>query len=185
MAKSYRRRRYYRRRGKHWSTRLTNFSGSQSAAVNANYVIYQNLCQNPAQDNDTISQLYTVKNVDCTIELQSNSSNIENFQVYIMYVPQGYIPTGVPSAYETLPYDHPEWIMAYRYYGSPNVEYVNAGSGSNLNTPGFPPLRLKSRLARKLDTGDRVIALIIGTNASTVSQTLDYNGLVKYNTKAN
>ena len=156
-----------------------NFSGSQSAAPGANYIIYQNLCQNPAQDVDTVSQLFTAKNFNCQVELESQVQ-VENLQAYIMYVPQGYVPTGVPSAYETLPYDHPEWIMVHRFYGSPTVE------GSNL-TPGYPPLRLFSRLARKLDTGDRVILLILGTNTNsgTASVTLDYRGLVKFNTKAN
>ena len=109
------RRRYYRRRrryGKHWSTRLVNFSGAQSVSAGNNYVVYQNLCQNPAQDINTVSQLYTVKNINCQVELEVGTSSalIENLQAYIIYVPQGYVPTGTPSAYETLPYDHPEWI---------------------------------------------------------------------------
>lgn len=180
MARYYRRyRKYSRRHGKHWSTRLVNFSGAQSAAPQANYVVYQNLAQNPAQDVDTVSQLFTVKNINCQVELEGEIQ-IENLQAYIMYVPQGYVPTGAPSAYEALPYDHPEWIMVHRFYGSPSVE------GASI-TPGFPPLRLSSRLSRKLDTGDRVILLILGTNTNsgTGSKELYYRGLVKFNTKAN
>lgn len=175
------RRNYYRRRHrKSWSTRLVNFKGAQSAAAGTAYVIYQNLCQNPAQDINTVSNLYTVKNINCQVELENsenNASSIENLQAYIMYVPQGYIPTGVPSEYLNLPFDHPEWIMAHRYYGS----CQNDTSG-----PQYPPLRLFSRLARKLDTGDRVILLIIGENSGTqYSRTLEYWGIVKFNTKAN
>lgn len=178
-------RRYYRRRGKKWSTRLNNFSGAQSAAASGNFVIYQNLCQNPAQSIDTISQLYTVKNIDCSIELQAGSTAvIENLQAYVMYIPQGYIPTGVPSAYANAPFEHPEWIMAHRFYGSPQVEYQS--NNAVTNTPGFPPLKLRTRMARKLDTGDRVIVIILGNNTSaTASAELTYSGLVKYNTKAN
>jgi len=180
MSRSYRRyRKYSRRNRKSWSTRLLTFKGAQSVAPGIAYVIYSNLCQNPAQDINTVSNLYTVKNINCQVELEGEGQ-IENLQAYIMYVPQGYVPTGVPSEYANLPFDHPEWIMAHRFYGSPQRE------GSNI-TPGFPPLRLFSRLARKLDTGDRVILLILGenTNAGTASITLDYQGLVKFNTKAN
>lgn len=182
------RRRYYRRyRRRHrWSTRLTNFTGSQLAAAGADFVVYQNLAQNPVQDNDTISQLYTVKNIHCTIELQANAMNIiENLQAYVMFIPQGYANTGVPGAYADIPYAHPEWIMAHRYYGSPTLEYTNNNQADS-HTPGFPPLRLFTRLARKLDTGDRVVVIILGHNSSTInSATLDYSGLVKFNTKAN
>lgn len=158
-----------------------NFSGSQSAAGGSNYIIYQNLCQNPAQDVNTVSQLFTVKNINCQVEMEGEGTYqlIENLQAYVIFVPQGYVPTGAPSAYETLPFDHPEWIMAHRYYGSAQHQL-------NSTTPGFPPIRLSSRLARKLDTGDRVILLILGTNTSgDASTTLDYRGLVKFNTKAN
>lgn len=181
------RRRYRRRfRKKNWSTRLTNFTGSQLATAANNFIIYQNLAQNPAQSVDTVSNLFTVKNINCQVELQGSASQIiENLQAYIMYIPQGYVPTGTPGAYADIPFDHPEWIMAHRYYGSPNIEFQQT-PGTTANTPGFPPLRLRSRLARKLDTGDRIIILILGNNTSqTQSAELNYSGLVKYNTKAN
>lgn len=177
-------RRYFRRRRKIWSSRLQNFDGSQLAGVNSAYIIYQNLCTNPAQNTDTVSNKYTVKNIHCQIELEvdkavANNPGVENLQAYIMFIPQGYIPTGVPGAYADVPFQHPEWIMAYRFYGSPNPNL-------NATTPGFPPVRLYSRLARKLDTGDRVVLIVLGqNNDSASSHTLYYRGLVKYNTKAN
>lgn len=179
------RRNYYRRRRHRWSSRLLTFKGAQSAGGGNAYIIYQNLCQNPAQDVNTISNLYTVKNINCQVELQANGNNvIESLQAYIMYIPQGYIPTGTPSAYGSAPFEHPEWIMAHRFYGSPQVEYSNTQQAM-ANTPGFPPLRLHSRLSRKLDTGDRIVLIILGENTSTASAELDYQGLVKFNTRAN
>jgi hypothetical protein len=183
MAKYIRYRKYTRRHRRDWSTRLQNFSGSQLATAGSDYVIYYNLCTNPAQSSDSVSNKYTVKNIKCELVVQSNKENqssarlyLDNFQGYIMFVPQGYIPTGVPSAYQTLPFDHPEWIMAYRYFGTPvsdGFEY-------------YPPLRLSSRLSRKLDTGDRVVLILLGQNShSTNTATIEYTGLVKYNTKAN
>ena len=137
-------RRYYRRRGRIWSTRLQNFTGAQSAGPNQQYVVYQNLCSNPAQTADTVSNKYTVKNINAQIELELDAQDqgqaaIENLQAYVMFIPQGFIPTGLPSAYAEVPFQHPEWIMAHRFYGSPV-----AGD----STPGFPPIRMFSRLAR-------------------------------------
>lgn len=178
MARYYRRRRHYRR-GRHWSSRLNSFSGEQSSI--GDYTIYHNLCQNPNQQNTTVSNLYTVKNIDCQFELTTTDSGlsqptIENLQFYIIYVPQGVIPTGVPSSYQYLPYDHPEWIMAHRYVGSPTND-------ANQTQKTY---KIKTRLSRKLDTGDRIILLILGTNtSSSTSYTLGYQGLVKYVTKSN
>lgn len=180
MAK-YRRYRKYSRRRHIWSSRLQNFSGEQSAAESAQFIIYYNLCSNPTQTQETVSQKYTVKNINCQVEIsnQDGSSTVnavENLQAFICFIPQGYVPTGVPSAYGDVPYNHPEWIMAHRYFGSAQPD-----------SPYFPPLRLRSRLARKLDTGDRIVLIILGNNTATSggSRTIGYQGIVKYVTKAN
>lgn len=180
MAKIYYKRRYYRKRKGIWSTRINNISGSQLVNYNSDAIIYYNLCQNPSQTDTTVSNKYTVKNINLQLELSVDGTNsaydLENFQAYVMYIPQGYVPTGVPSAYGTLPFDHPEWIMTHRFIGQPQNDTNNY----------FPPLRISSRLARKLDTGDRIVLIILGHNQSSgTSSTLTYRGLVKYNTKAN
>lgn len=178
-----RRFRRYRKRAS-WSTRLTNIEGQQLATAGNDYIVYYNLAQNAAQDDNTVSQKYTVKNVHAQLQLEANNAVlVENLQAYIMFVPQGYVPTGTPSAYGSLPFDHPEWIMAYRFYGS--AQHDNNGPDAT-EIPTFPPLRLRSRLSRKLDTGDRIVLIILGRNMSQgTSVTLTYRGLVKMNTKAN
>lgn len=175
-------RRYHRRSGR-WSTRLQNISGSQSVSGQNQFVIYYNLAQNPAQSPETVSQKYTVKNLNLQLQLEqpngeTNIYSVENLQAFIMFIPQGFIPTGVPSAYADVPYQHPEWILAHRFFGS--VQSETTGT-----TPGYPALRLRSRLARKLDTGDRIVVIILGNSTTSNTTTLDYYGLVKYNTKAN
>lgn len=183
MARYTRYRRYsrrFRRKGI-WSSRITNFTGSQSATAGNQFVIYQNLTTNPSQSEDSVSIKYTVKNINAAIQLESSgTASVENLQAYVMYIPQGYIPTGVPGAYADAPYQHPEWIMAHRFIGSAQYDATNIAV-----QPGFPALRLSSRLSRKLDTGDRIVLIILGSNTATSSVTLDYQGLVKYNTKAN
>lgn len=175
MAKYTRYRKYTRRgRRKTWSTRLTNINVSQLTTAGNSFFIFRTLATNPAQDDNTVSQRFTVKNVHAqvNIELQSgNNDVVENLQHYIMYVPQGY------TLNEQTPYDHPEWIMAHRFLGSPQPDVANY----------YPPQTLFTRLARKLDTGDRVVYLLLGANTSTgtTSTTILVNGIVKLNTKAN
>lgn len=180
MARYYRYRKYSRRfRSKRWSSRITNFTGEQSATGGNNFIIYTNLAQNPAQTETTVSQKYTVKNINCQLQIECDSTNfvnVENLQAFVMFIPQGYIPTGTPSAYSEVPFNHPEWIMTHRYIGSATNDSQNAG---------YAPLRLFSRLSRKLDTGDRIVVIILGKNTGTSSITIGYQGLVKYNTKAN
>ena len=181
MAKYYRTRKYSRSyRRKSWSSRITNIRGSQSAAANQNIVIYYDLCKNPDQSESSVSNKFTVKNIHLQLDLayyqSANSSPeyIENLQAYIVYIPQGYAGEA-PSDYANIPFAHPEWIMTYRYIGSCQPD-----------TPSYPALRMFSRLSRKLDTGDRVTLIILGNNTSTsVSSGITYQGLVKYNTKAN
>lgn len=183
MARYYRYRKYsrrYRRRGT-WSSNLKNFLGSQSASPNSQYIIYQNLCQNPESTDITVSQKYTIKNVNCSVQLNAPSSTsvqyLDSFQAYIMFVPQGYIPTGTPSAYGNLPFDHPEWILAHKFIGQVLEPQENN-----------KPFRITSRLARKLDSGDRIVLIILGRNTAPLtgsSYQIDYQGLVKFNTKAN
>jgi len=62
------------------------------------------------------------------------------------------------------------------------------GTPVNTLNPGYAPLRISTRLARKLDTGDRIVYLLIGRNTAgeggpTVNAECD--GIVKLNTKAN
>lgn len=176
MARTKRVQKYYRKHD--WSTRISYIEGEQSATAGNKFIIYYNLCTNPAQSETTVSSKFTAKNIDLQLHLQSYtaSSDLEDFQVYICYVPQGYVPSGTPSLYENVPFDHPEWIMVHRFVGMPLAD----------NSSSYLPLHIKSRLARKLDTGDRIVMIILGKNtSSTNSLSINYAGVVKYNTKAN
>ena len=86
------------------------------------------LCYNPSQTDSTVSQQYTVKNVELNFELQGDQT-LESFCGYIMFVPQGMT---VGNDYAEL---HPEYIMAMRFYGSPqgDLPYIN-------------PMKIKTRL---------------------------------------
>lgn len=175
------RRRYrrYRRRSGRWSTRLTAINVSQLTTPGNAFFIYRTLATNPTQDDNTVSQRFTVKNVNCqvNIEYQSGGNNgtsnadVENLQHYILYIPQGFTLT------ENTPFEHPEWIMAHRLLGSPQSD----------TNPGFLPARISTRLARKLDTGDRIVYLLLGSNTgqTTYGTTIRVDGLIKLNTKAN
>lgn len=172
MAKRRYRRRFYKK-GR-WSANINNISANNTFAESATSFVSIDLQTNPAQNSNTVSQQYTVKNVEMTYEVETgmygDTSYVENLQAYIIYVPQGMLVT------ETLPYNHPEYIMAYRWLGSPNHD--TQVSGRN-------PLYIKSRLSRRLQTGDKIVFLLIGENSSTDGLSVAVRGLVRYWTKAN
>ena len=171
MARHRRSRRYYRKRGV-WSSRIQELNISETAAAGTNFFIQRDLVENPVQSDSNISQKFTVKNMRAELEAQITTTNpaaVNFIRAYIMFVPQGV------TVNASLPLNHPEWIMAYRWIGSATLN----------TTPYFPALRLGSRLARNLDTGDRITFLIIGENSDIQATGLNCNGLVRYNTKAN
>jgi len=176
MAKT-RRRRYYKRKGR-WSANIKQIiDDKKTIAAASSFYLTTDLCKNPAQNDNTVSQQYTVKNVEFTFQLeipygQTGLSGVEGLICYIMYVPQGMIVT------ETYPLYHPEYIMASRFIGSPDYEVTDNNFIRN-------PLKVKSRLARRLQTGDSIIFLITGTTDNQNPSQLSINGLLRWWTKAN
>lgn len=173
---------YYRTKGR-WSANIKTLTNSTINATPGTFFDFSDLCTNPVQTDNSVSQQYTVKNVEVSFEIEFNpgqgsstSGNIiEGLVTYIMFVPQGMTVT------ETYPNTHPEYIMAYKFYGSPNYELTNTNY-----TPGRNAVRIKTRLSRRLQTGDKIILLIVGSNSSSsTTLNLDYNGIVRWWTKAN
>ena len=173
MARKYIRRRYYRRKGR-WSANIKTLTEQAiNTASNSSFYGATDLCSNPVQLDTTVSQQYTCKNIELSFEIESSSTNelnIEGLTSYIMFVPQGMIVT------ETYPNTHPEYILAYRYIGSPTIDGQQ---------PGRLPVKIKTRMARRLQTGDKIILLVVGTNTSTDAPVLRFGGLVRWWTKAN
>lgn len=139
------------------------------------------LITNPDYSNQLTSNLYTIKNVEVAINFDTstlaNSQAIENLQFYIMYAPQS-IAVGQDYAIK-----HPEYIMAMRYYGEPGVDTLNNQTDTAPSYAG--PLRIKTRLSRKLNTGDRIILLIRAANTTTSTAQCQYGGICRWWTKAN
>lgn len=171
MAKKYYRRRY-RRRGR-WSSNIQPISETFTAEPGVTGNSYT-IAQNPAQSNNTVSIQYTAKNIEaafCIETLQSTTGAIDDLTYYIMYVPQGY------TISLDLPLNHPEWIMAYKFIGNSQM-YV-----SNSNPYQVP--KIKTRLARRLNTGDSIIFLWTANNNGTSSISFKESGLLRWWTKAN
>lgn len=181
MARKSYKKRYYKRKGR-WSANIKDIEDEQTLApgvISGNSI---DLCLNPVQSNITVSQQYTVKNIELSVFLeisqpgttiQDYGSKIEDIQHYIMYVPQG---MNLTTDYNL---EHPEYIMAYYYQGNPASDSI---SNSSL---GYK-LKIKSRMARRLQTGDRVIYFWKARNQDTSnSSTVRLGGLVRWWTKAN
>lgn len=169
--------RYYKKSGR-WSSNIQEISTSVvNADPGANFVSYT-LATNPVQDITTTSQVFTTKNFDISFTLESNANstvqpaNVEDMTAYVMYVPQG---MNVTSSYNN---QHPEYVLNYKYYGSPSTDSAQQ----------FQPYKLRTRLARKLNTGDSIILFLKYNWQSTtgVSGTVfEIHGVVRWWTKAN
>lgn len=169
MARTKKSKKYYRPKGR-WSANIKDISIFNSLQADSTFYITSDLCTNPIQVESTVSQQYTVKNVEFSFTFESNiPESVEGISAYIMFVPQGMPVT------ETYPNNHPEYIMAYRYLGNPSGDldiYRN-------------PIKIRTRLARRLQTGDKIIFLIKGGTENVNEINLISRGLVRWWTKAN
>lgn len=173
MAKYRRYRNYNRRNRAKWSSNIAHQIGQVlSAPASSTFFDSIVLSFNPVQENTTVPQIFTVKNVEFngTFEANSAASTIEDFCAFIMFVPQGMT---IDASYDI---KHPEYIMAMKFFGSPSSD----------GQQQFQPLRIKTRLARKLNTGDSIILYLKGHNVSgTTTVNLEYSGVTRWWTKAN
>lgn len=170
--RSYRR---FRSRSK-WAANISELNNHQLTTIPGLWATNTTLATNPAQSTLGVSQIYTCKNfvVDFTIESDTHWS-LEAITAYIMYVPQG---MSVTANYNI---EHPEYIMNYKYLGSP----TGTGTSTSAEVQQYQPFRLRSRLSRRLDTGDQIILFLKGTNQGTSNINMYISGLVRWWTKAN
>lgn len=165
----------FRRKGR-WSANISEIQNTSITAATRKFSATTTLTTNPVQSNTTVSQIYTVKNFEISFTMDfasgggGSQSQIESLAFYIMFVPQG---MNVGEDYNL---QHPEYIMAYRYYGAPLAD---------TSANEVVPFRLKTRMARRLNTGDSIILFITGYNENSANQNLKLNGLIRWWTKTN
>lgn len=182
----YRRRRYYKRKSGKWSANIQEINNNVTASPQI-WSAAETIMTNPNQQASLVSQLFTVKNIEANfiIDYEGAASDapnyIEGVTVYIMFVPQG---MNVTSDYNL---QHPEYIMNYKYLGAPSVENQTTGDSYSRIRLGqqYQPFKVRTRLGRKLNTGDSVILFIKGVNQSSSNIELRLTGLVRWWTKAN
>lgn len=176
MARFRRYRKYSRRnRSGRWAANIQEIGTTSivlPASASGAWFRDYTLAFNPTQINTAVSQVYTVKNFEVTFEVSGteNSINIEDIVAYIMFVPQGMTVT---TNYNL---EHPEYVMAYKYLGSPT---------SDNPTSMAQPAKIRTRLSRKLQSGDKVILFLKGNNTSAFSAEAEFHGLARWWTKAN
>ncbi len=172
MARTRRRsRRVYRKH--QWSANIQEFSSENSVAPGI-FILDSTLATNPSQNVLGVSQKYTVKNPEISFIIKSdsvaNTSALDDVTIYIMFILQGMTITNDINT------NHPEYIMAYKFYGSP---FADTGSQN------FQPMKIKSSLSRTLNTGDKLVCLIKGKNNLNSNNNLIIAGITRWWTKAN
>lgn len=173
-------RRRFRRRSGRWAPNIIKIS-NQLQATSGEFASIETLAQNPTQTNTGVSQTFTVKNFEITFTLeaisQSGANALESITAYVMFVPQG---MNVTSSYYA---EHPEYILTYKYLGSPNLD--SAGITGVNEGQQFQPYRIRSRLSRRLQTGDQIILFIQGSNQDSTTRAFNIDGIVRWWSKAN
>lgn len=174
MARTRRSRRF--RKSNRWSANIQELLNTTLTATTGTFSGTTTLATNPTQNTLGVSQIYTCKNfaVDFTIESDTHWS-IEAITAYIMFVPQGM------NVFANYNIEHPEYIMNYKYLGSP----TGVGTSTAAEVQQYQPFRVRSRLARKLNTGDSVILFIKGLNQASSNISFNLSGVVRWWTKAN
>lgn len=161
---------YYYKKGK-WSANIDNLDYIYTQALSGNFFLTRDLAKNPTQNSNSISQQYTIKNVEINFEISSeNQTDISSICLYIMYVPQGM------QLNLNFVKNHPEYIMAYRFLGRPI---------SSTTAPGRSTYKIKSRLSRRLQTGDSIVLIITGYNNSDSAIPIYLSGVFRWWSKAN
>lgn len=181
----YRRSRRYRRKSGRWASNITTIDKESILAPVGAWNSSLTLATNPIQSSTGVSQTFTAKNFEISFTLESSSTTgvyaLDSIAVYIMYVPQG---MNITSSYMS---DHPEYILNYKFYGSPTSYTPIPGTQgvAEYNVQRFQPMKIKSRLSRKLQTGDSIILFMTGVNGSDSALDLFISGVVRWWTKAN
>lgn len=175
-------RKYYKRKSGRWAPNIEKVSANL-ICTSGEWSQPADLAVNPVQVTTGVSQTFTVKNIEISFTIESpdgfNPNLIEAVTAYIMYVPQG---MSVTSSYYA---EHPEYVMAYKYLGSPNGKVFNEIVPTGQEIQQYQPIKIRSRLSRKLQTGDKIILYIQGSNESQTNQNLTIAGIVRWWTKAN
>jgi len=177
MARTKRTRRRMKR--SRWSANIQELNNQTLPAHSGQWSGTMTLATNPTQNVLGVSNIYTVKNFDINFTIESTNNidganALEAITAYIMFVPQG---MNIDEHYNT---NHPEYILNYKYLGSPPGTTT---AGAELQQ--FQPFRIRTRLSRKLQTGDSVILFLKGTNTSSTDVNVFISGLIRWWTKAN
>lgn len=150
-------------------------------ATTGDFISTLSIIENPTNappNNGVTGYVETIGrfSLDCTLE---GADSLDNVALFVMYVPEGYfLASGDISDNPSLDVisKHPEWIMAYKYLGSP----TDSSTGQ-----GCQPTRIRSRVRRNLMTGDRIVLVVTGTNSAGQSITGTIWAYLKFASRIN
>lgn len=129
----------------------TSYSGSNSV-----------LCSNAPSSVSTVpvATVIKVKNFKVVLDVDIANSLFSNVFVCIMYIPEAV------TVSNELPLQHPEWILVWRT--------IDVNSSANNSTSQIQNLQMSSRLARNLNSGDKIILFTSGYYSGASTQTGTY-----------
>lgn len=185
--------RYYRRRyrtivrapKKKWATGYKDISGVFEYGDSTRFVYHTPLVVNSNQSSDPTPVIVKTGNFrvqfDATIKV--GASGAIEAKAYVVYVPEGWnigtegSETSI-SQLRNIVAQHPEWILVWR-----QLDFGNANAAGTFDTS---VVRMSSRLKRNLNSGDRIMFIILGSGDFTgIDQKGQVEGAAQYWTCAN
>lgn len=186
MARYYRRRTYTRvvKPKKKWASNYSVLSGDITYGGSSSFFYFIDLAKNSTESSNPTPVVVKTGNFRVQFDLTLNvgTSGAVSARAYIIYVPQGWnfgssnelLYTGFTQIVE----QHPEWIMMWR-----QLDFGNANAQGSVDTS---VVRMSSRMKRNLNSGDKVMFLLLGTGAfEGVQQRGVIQGACQYWTCAN
>lgn len=150
--------------------------------ANQSFIMQHEITQNSTASSTPTPSIVKVGNFQVKMYVACNPSGGETSRImyylraYVMFVPEGVTPS---NAWMN---QHPEYILAKGSKASSGFTYASTG-GENptvyTNAKAIVNLQYSSRLKRNLNTGDKIMLILIG-NAVTSACTYTMYGDVQF-----
>lgn len=171
---------------KKWASNFkdVNMETANTSGVAADVFVYKDLAENKSEATSPTPVIIKTGNFKVQGDYYVTNNSTEYTQghsptgmLYIVYMPEGIMPNSPASAQNILQ-NHPEWIMGWRTI---DFDTISIAGGESV---AVTKVSLTSRLKRNLNSGDKVICLVLIQNLPATT-TFSARGMCQFWTCAN
>ena len=151
---------------KKWASNFkdVNMETTNPSGVEADVVVFKEMAENKSETTSPTPVIIKTGNFKVQGDYYVKNNSTEYIQghsptgmLYIMYLPEGIAISSPPNT-QTLIQNHPEWIMGWKTI---DFDTISIGGG---DSAAVTKISLTSRLKRNLNSGDKVICVVLIQN---------------------